>query len=312
MKNPISIVIGIVKNADGEIFITRRYNNLHQGGLWEFPGGKVENGETLQTALARELKEEIGITVVSKKPLISLQHDYSDRLVTLNVFEILEFRGKPKSLLGQESVWVKISELENYEFPAANRAILNALKLPNYYAILNDDSGNLILKLEYLLSQNIKLIQARLKNLTESQVREFLEIALPLCQKNEAVLLINSAVKKAFEMPCHSVHLTSFDLFSLEKRPENLTWLSASCHNLNELQHAEKIGVDFVVLAPVFKTKTHPETKPLGWNAFSEFVLDANLPVYALGGLQKSDLDTAKNLGAQGISGISTFFDVAG
>jgi 8-oxo-dGTP diphosphatase len=312
MKKAISIVIGIIKNNGGEIFITRRHNDLHQGGLWEFAGGKVENGETLQTALARELKEEIDITVVSAKPLICLQHDYSDRIVKLHVFEIIEFLCEPKSLLGQESVWVKIADLDNYEFPAANRVILNALKLPNYYAILNDDSSDLILKLQHLLSQNIKLIQARLKNLTESQVREFLEVALPLCQKNEAVLLINSAVKKAFEMPSHGVHLTSFDLLNLEKRPENLTWLSASCHNLEELKHAEKMGVDFVVLAPVFKTKTHPETEPLGWNAFSEFVLEANLPVYALGGLQKSDLDTAKNLGAQGIAGISTFFDSAG
>ena len=307
MKKPISIVIGIIKNVDGEIFISRRHNNLHQGGFWEFAGGKVENGETLQTALARELKEEINIDVISIKPLICLQHDYSDRLVTLHVFEILEFRGEPKSLLGQESVWVKIFELENYEFPAANRAILNALKLPNYYAILNDDSGDLILKLQHLLSQNIKLIQARLKNLTESQVREFLEIALPFCQKNEAILLINSAVKKAFEMPSYGVHLTSFDLLNLEKRPEKLTWLSASCHNLEELKHSEKIGVDFVVLAPVLETSTHPNTKTLGWNNFSGLVEKCNLPVYALGGLKKSDLETAQHFGAQGIAGISTF-----
>jgi 8-oxo-dGTP diphosphatase len=312
MKKAISIVIGIIKNNGGEIFITRRHNDLHQGGLWEFAGGKVENGETLQTALARELKEEIDITVVSAKPLICLQHDYSDRIVKLHVFEITEYAGIPQSLLGQESVWVKIADLDNYEFPAANRVILNALKLPNYYAILNDDSSDLILKLQHLLSQNIKLIQARLKNLTELQVLEFLEVALPLCQKNEAILLINSAVKKAFEMPSNGVHLTSFDLLNLKKRPENLTWLSASCHNLEELKHAEKMGVDFVVLAPVFKTKTHPETEPLGWNAFSEFVLEANLPVYALGGLQKSDLDTAKNCDAQGIAGISTFFDSVG
>ena len=309
MKKAISIVIGIIKNIDGEIFISRRHDNLHQGGLWEFAGGKVENGETLERALARELKEEIGIDVISAKPLIQLQHDYSDRLVKLHVFEILEFRGEPTSLLNQESVWMKISDLDNYEFPAANRAILNTLKLPNYYAILNDDS---LLELQHLLSQNIKLIQARLKNLTESQAREFLEMALPLCQKNGAILLVNSGVKNVFEMPKNGVHLTSFDLLNTKQRPENLTWLSASCHNLEELKHAEKIGVDFVVIAPILKTATHPETEPLGWDIFSEFVLEANLPVYALGGLQKSDLETAKNLGAQGISGISTFFDVAG
>jgi 8-oxo-dGTP diphosphatase len=310
MKNSISIVIGIVKNADGKIFITRRHNDLHQGGLWEFPGGKVENSETLQTALARELKEEIGIDVISAKPLISLHHDYSDRLVKLHVFELAEFIGVPKSLLNQESMWVKISDLDNYDFPAANRAILNALKLPNYYAILNDDMGDLLLKLEHLLSQNIKLIQARLKNLTESQAREFLQIAFPLCKENQALLLLNSDVSNAFELQQDGIHLSSHDLLMLEKRPENCRWLSASCHNLDELRHAEKIGVDFVVLAPVMKTKTHPETNPLGWNVFAELVSVSSLPVYALGGLVKSDLKTAQNLGAQGIAGISTFSDV--
>jgi 8-oxo-dGTP diphosphatase len=304
MKKRLSIVIGIVKNTDGEMFISRRRNELHQGGLWEFSGGKVENGETLQTALARELKEEIGIEVILAKPLISLQYDYADRFVTLHVFEITKFFGEPTSLLNQETAWVKVSDLDNYEFPAANRAILNALKLPSFYAILNEAS---LFKLQHLLSQNLKLIQARLKNETESQVREFLDIALPLCQKHQSVLLLNSGVEKALELQKNGVHLTSVDLLKLEKRPENLTWLSASCHNLNELQHAEKIGVDFVVIAPVLKTRTHPEIEPLGWNVFSELVAACNLPVYALGGLKKSDLETAQSFGAQGISGISTF-----
>jgi 8-oxo-dGTP diphosphatase len=209
--------------------------------------------------------------------------------------------------LNQETAWVKISDLDNYEFPAANRAILTALKLPSFYAILNEAS---VFKLQYLLSQNIKLIQARLKNETESQIRNFLEVAFPLCEEHQAVLLLNSGIKNAFEIQKDGVHLTSFDLLKLVKRPENLTWLSASCHNLNELQHAEKIGVDFVVIAPVLKTQTHPETEPLGWNRFSELVVECNLPVYALGGLKKSDLETAQSLGALGISGISTFSDV--
>jgi 8-oxo-dGTP diphosphatase len=310
VKKEISIVIGSVKNSEGDIFITRRHETLHQGGLWEFPGGKVEGGESLQQALVRELKEEIGIDVISEKLLIQLQHDYSDRILRLHVFEITEYIGIPQSLLGQECGWVKISDLKNYAFPSANKVILNVLKLPNYYAILNDDSGDLLLKLNHLLSQNIKLIQVRFKNLSESQLHEFLSVALPLCQKNEAVLLINSTVKNAFKMLSNGVHLTSFDLLNLEKRPENLNWLSASCHNLEELKHAEKIGIDFVVIAPVLKTATHPETNPLGWDSFTNLLSVCNLPVYALGGLKQSDLEKVQNLGAQGIAGISTFLEI--
>jgi 8-oxo-dGTP diphosphatase len=303
----LSIVIGIVKNAAGEIFITRRHTNLHQGGLWEFAGGKVETGESLQTALARELKEEIGIDVIEAVPLIQLKHDYSDRTVELNVFLITDYKGEAKSLLGQESAWVKVGDLENYPFPAANKTILTALRLPPCYAILNDSSNNLLAKLTHLLAQNIKLIQARLKNLTAEQAYEFLTIAYPLCQIHGALLLVNSSAAGEYKTHCDGIHLTSRDLLALKKRPKNLRWLSASCHNVEELRHAEKMGVDFAVLAPVLPTKTHPETVPLGWNTFSEWVKECNIPVYALGGVNQADLHTAKTHGAQGIAGIRAF-----
>lgn len=303
----VSIAMGIVKNEAGEIFITRRHKNLHQGNLWEFPGGKVELNETLESALARELKEEIGIDVIIAMPLINFRHAYADKTVHLHVFEITNYSKKPQSLLGQESAWVKTTNLENYSFPAANRAILTALRLPPFYAILNDDCDDLLEKLKHLLSQKITLIQARLKNLPEPTVREFLSIAYPLCQAQSTLLLINSGVKKAVEMPSDGVHLTSHDLLKLETRPTNSRWLSASCHNQIELQHAQKIGVDFVVLAPILKTQTHLNANPLGWEIFEQWVSECSLPVYALGGVTKKNLNTVKKLGGQGIAGIRTF-----
>ncbi len=304
----IQIVIGIVKNVAGEIFITRRNADLHQGGLWEFPGGKVEIGETLFHALARELKEEIGIDVIQATPLIQLKHIYPEWLVELNVFLISDYVGEAKSLLGQNMAWIRVEELEDYTFPAANKRILKALRLPKYYAILNDDEdNNLLFKLNQLLTQNIKLIQLRLKNSPIEKVHDFFNVAYPICQENGALLIVNSGIAGAFEMKCDGVHLTSRDLFSLKKRPENLRWLSASCHNLDELQYAEKIGVDFAVLAPVLVTKTHPEAIPLGWRIFSEWVNQCNLPIYALGGMNKTDLQTAQIHGGQGIAGIRTF-----
>ncbi|MEI7795685.1 MAG: Nudix family hydrolase [Methylococcaceae bacterium] len=309
MKAPISIVIGIVKNSAGEIFITRRSNTLHQGGLWEFAGGKVERGETLEIALARELKEEIGIEMIAAKPLISLSHEYSDCAVKLHVFSIVEYEGEAQSRLNQEWAWVNIDNLENYAFPAANKAILTACRLPPHYAILNDDTDDLLLKLNALLTQGVTLIQARLKNLTASEARKFLEIAYPLCQSKSAWLLVNSGTANAFDMPSDGIHLTSGDLLALDSRPENLRWLAASCHNQAELEHAEKIGVDFAVLAPIMKTTTHPETIPLGWAVFSEWINECNVPIYALGGMKKTDLETAQFHGGQGIAGIQTFFE---
>ncbi len=167
---PLSIVIGIVRDEEGRIFISRRHDTLHLGGLWEFPGGKVERGEMLGTALSRELREEIGIDVISAMPLISFQHAYSDREIHFHVFDIIEYAGKAQSQLGQGWIWVECHELQHYIFPAANRIILMALYLPPFYAILNDDCEDLLARLEHLLAQGITLIQARLKNLSSSMI----------------------------------------------------------------------------------------------------------------------------------------------
>lgn len=303
----ISVVIGIIRNENDEVFISRRASKLHQGDLWEFAGGKVEHGESLKAALSRELREEIGIDVISATPLIAFEHDYGDKKVQLHVFEITEFSGTAESKLGQESLWVKPEDLKNYAFPAANRGILTALQLPPYYAILNDDNDDLLAALNQLFEQGITLIQARLKNMTAQQVRNFLAVAYPLCQATGATLLVNSGTIQAFEMQSDGVHLTSFDLLKMTHRPNHIRWLSASCHNLTELKHAEKIGVDFAVLSPVLPTQTHPEFEAIGWTLFSEWVAECNMPIYALGGLEKANLQTVKLAGGHGVAGIRTF-----
>jgi len=95
----------------------------------------------------------------------------------------------------------------------------------------------------------------------------------------------------------------------LQVRPPRWQWIGASCHSLSELEQAQKIGVDFAVLAPVLPTLTHPEATALGWQRFAALTEQINIPVYALGGLTKKDLNTARNAGGQGIAGIRAFID---
>mgnify|MGYP000028737216 FL=1 len=304
---PISIVIGIVRNEAGQFFISRRDETTHQGGFWEFAGGKVEHGETLHAALARELKEEIAIEMRHAMPLISFRHAYADRVVHLHVFSVTDYTGEATSRTGQESAWVSLQELSGYTFPAANHVILKALHLPPYYAILDDSAGDLDGQLAHLLAQNITLIQARLKKSTTQQAHDFLHKAYPLCRAAGVTLLINSSIENAFDLPCDGVHLTRIDLLEHHLRPKNVKWLSASCHNQLELEHAQKIGVDFAVLSPVWETASHPQAKTLEWVGFSELARFYAMPIYALGGLKKSHLTTAYYAGAQGICGISTF-----
>ncbi len=287
----------------------KRHAQLHQGDLWEFTGGKIEPNETAQHALQREFLEELDIIIQDFQPLISLKHEYNDCVVHLQVFTIFNFSGIPRSTNNQPLRWISLNEIDKFDFPKANKAILNALKLPTCYAIC-DDGANMNLKerLLFLLKKNIRLIQLRLKNTTPENSRAFLEWAYQINQDYNAILLVNSSVKQFQNLPCDGLHLTSFDLMRCQKRPENYRWLVASCHNLAEIQHAEKIGADFIVISPVLKTPSHPETTPLGWTQFSQLTAQANLPVYALGGLQFSDLETAIFHGAQGISGIRLGF----
>jgi 8-oxo-dGTP diphosphatase len=306
--NPLQVAVGVVKKPEGKILISLRHADSHQGGLWEFPGGKIEAPETAELALVRELKEELNITVTSATPLITIRHQYPDRFVQLNVFLVEQFSGEVKSLEGQSFKWVAPAELERYAFPAANRPIITAARLPHHYAILDDaDEALLLPNLQKLLNRGIKLIQARLKNLPSAAVAQFIEQAYPLCQQQQAVLLMNSAVDYSVEVD--GIHLTSRDLMALTTRPDNSRWLAASCHNLEQLQQAQKIGVDFVVLAPVLATQTHPGAPSLGWEQFAELVAKVNLPVYALGGMTESSVIIARQSGGQGIAAIRAFLD---
>ncbi|MFZ2451540.1 MAG: Nudix family hydrolase [Methylovulum miyakonense] len=306
----LQVAVGVIKNAAGQVLITLRDEALHQGGLWEFPGGKLEVGETAGQALVRELKEELDIVVNAATPLLAINHQYPDRAVQLLVFEVTGFSGQARGNEGQPWQWVDAADLPRYTFPAANRPIIAAAQLPGYYAILEtDDPSQVLGNLQRILANGVKLVQVRLKNLPRHTVLQFLEQAYPLCQKQGVCLLANSGLGLSDHPAFQGIHLTSRDLMALRQRPGAVRWLAASCHNPEELRHAQAIGVDFAVLAPVLPTLTHPQAQTLGWEKFSDWVVEANLPVYALGGMTRLSLEAARNAGAQGIASIRAFLD---
>ncbi|MFP2768726.1 8-oxo-dGTP diphosphatase MutT [Oceanisphaera sp. KMM 10153] len=127
-KKSVLVAVGVIENTDGEIFICRRGASQHQAHKWEFPGGKVEAGETVAQALARELEEEVGIRVTDCRPFMRIEHDYGDKQVTLDIHKVTAFSGEPHGLEGQPSRWVPVSELHSYDFPAANSPIVDKLQ----------------------------------------------------------------------------------------------------------------------------------------------------------------------------------------
>ena len=124
----ISVAVGVLVDTHGRILITRRAKNAHQGGLWEFPGGKLELGESVLEALRRELSEELGTDIAGSTPLMTLEHDYQDKQVLLDIHLVRDWQGEPRGLEGQPLAWVPAEALTNHAFPAANDAIVARLQ----------------------------------------------------------------------------------------------------------------------------------------------------------------------------------------
>jgi 8-oxo-dGTP diphosphatase len=124
----LKVVAGILRDASGRILITERVDDGPFHGLWEFPGGKIGTGETCEVALARELAEEIGVQPLVSEHFMSLQHDYPDRLVSIDFFLITDWKNKPAGLEGQELKWVSADELEAENLLPADLPVVESLK----------------------------------------------------------------------------------------------------------------------------------------------------------------------------------------
>lgn len=122
----VNVAVGVIKR-DNQIFISKRADNLHQGGLWEFPGGKQEENESIEQALSRELFEEVDITVTKQSAMMLIEHDYGDKQVCLHIQLVEDFSGDAKGKEGQIARWVDIADLHQYAFPEANQKIIENL-----------------------------------------------------------------------------------------------------------------------------------------------------------------------------------------
>jgi 8-oxo-dGTP diphosphatase len=306
----------------GAILIAKRPDTSHQGGLWEFPGGKLECGETVLDALKRELAEELGIVVVSTEPLIKIRHDYGDKIVLLDVHKVTQFLGQAHGNEGQPIRWVAPSALQAYEFPAANRPIITAINLPPRLLITGQftELNDFLQRIEFALQQGIRMLQLRLP--TSNAIAMHLKPVRELCNRYSAILIINTSPQFFTELLAAEnlasessapknigLHLNSNQLLGCEARPvASSILLGASCHTAAEIKHAEKIGVNYICLAPVQATHSHPDQAGMGWDRFRPLVDAATIPVYALGGMTESDLAIAVENGAQGIAAISEWW----
>lgn len=306
MNRVVRVAVGVVQRSDGRILIARRADDAHQGGLWEFPGGKVDAGESLIEALARELREELAVEVLASEPLIEIRHDYPDKSVLLQVCRVTAFEGEPHGAEGQPVQWVPPDALPDFTFPAANRPIVNAIRLPQRLLITGeaDSPEDWSRRLERALARGVSWVQVRAPELSDQDYHERLDRALALCRpRGVKVLAHGGPARVRFDLD--GVHFNSEALKACRERPVPASlWWGASCHSPEELRQAAQLGADYATLSPVLPTRSHPEAEPLGWERFVDWVAAAPIPVYALGGVSEEHRAQALASGGQGIAGI--------
>ncbi|MBI2384227.1 MAG: Nudix family hydrolase [Gammaproteobacteria bacterium] len=305
----IPVAAGCLVDARGEVLICQRPSGKIAAGKWEFPGGKIERGESAADALRRELHEELGIAVRAMRPLIRVRHDYSDRTVVLDTWQVTAWDGELVAHDGQAFAWSAPDRLPEWDLLAADVPIVRALRLPAHYALTRPAMPRAEIERGLAQLPRGALLRLRLPGAADAEYAALARALAPRCRERGIGLMLDRDPVMVTEVGARGFHATVARLQTLDRRPvPEGCWFGASCHTRAELERARALGADFAVLGPVKPTATHPEAAGIGWSAFAEAAREANLPVYAIGGLAATDLEHAWSSGAQGIAGISGYW----
>ncbi len=309
-RTPVDVAAGVLIRPDGRFLLASRPEGKPYASYWEFPGGKVESGESIAEALARELHEELAIDIGPAYPWVVRVFDYPHARVRLHFCRVFEWRGQMQAREHQEFGFFSSQRLPSGPLLPATTPVLRWLQLPALYAIsaVAQLGRELFLqRLESALAAGLRLLQFREPELDATDAASILQQVLDRARAAAATVLVNSRHHPSLWHRADGVHLTAADLATAAERPE-FKWVGASTHSRSEIERAAALGVDFVVAGPVQSTSTHPHRPPLGWPAFANVIANAAMPVYALGGMQAGDLPHAMRHGAHGIAALSAAF----
>ena len=304
MQQKLKVAVAVIQREDGKVLFAERPSGKACAGEWEFPGGKVEAGETPRQALKREIEEELAIHITQARPWITLSHTYPHATVLLHFFIVTGWTGNEHGEEGQRLSWQKLSELTISPLLEANAPVIRALQLPETYAIscVNEiGEEEFLRRLPTAIKNGLRLLQLREKPLSNCELRRLVDQVLPITVPAGVEVLINSSMPDEQRKRFSGLHLTSKHLMGLDQRPD-FKLVSASCHNKEELQQAACLGLDFAVLSPIKLTRSHPDAIPLGTKLMSELIAECPIPVYALGGMSLEHLDEIQSHGAHGIA----------
>ncbi len=286
---------------DGRILLSKRFANQHQGDRWEFPGGKCEPGEPPELALARELNEELGLSIQAPIPICQIPWNYGDKRVRLWVYEVHAFSGTPQGLEGQPIQWWEPAALSELTFPDANRAIVRSIGLPRI----------------------VRIFDAEIHNDPMAWIEASQQSSILYFRGMPPSVLLEKALERAVEhghlavlapdqWPCHrpglGVHLRRSD--EVQTHLARLSSLSdpwpiiGGIRSYDDWLARQAWPADLWLISPVKQTRSHPSAEPLGWSGFSALAANVGTPAVALGGMTGDDLDSALAAFGYGVAGI--------
>lgn len=300
----VAVAAAVITRADGSFLLGQRASDTVYSGYWEFPGGKVEPGETPREALARELVEELGIVVEEAWPWLMREHIYEHAHVRLYFFEVPKWRGELQPHVHAATAWQRAGMLEVEPMLPANGPILKALSLPRMMAVTHAGKMGVeaqLAALDRALASGLRCVQIREPDMPAAERADFAREVLRRCRAHGALAFLNAAPQEAQSLDMDGVHLSARRLASLTERPD-VHWVGASCHTRAELERAAQLGLDYALLGAVKPTASHPGQATLGWHNFHDMTRDLSIPVIAIGGLAIDDMHDARVAGAHGVA----------
>lgn len=305
--SPVDVAVAVIEAPGRRFLLAQRPPGKPMAGYWEFPGGKVEAGESVKSALVREIDEELGVAVLEAHPWVTMGFVYPHATVRLHFMRVVKWQGTPASREHQAFRFEHIDQLLVEPWLPGALPLKRWLQIEQRYAI-SDATGlgvdAFCARLEERLQRgSVRWLLLREPELDPEAFDALCRRVLARARSFGTRVLVSSRHPERYWHEADGVHLTRQDLVALKERPP-LNWVFASCHSASDLALAADLRCDAAMLGSVQSTLSHPGALPLGWTRFGQLIADSPLPVFALGGLafDQETLRSALSYGAQGIA----------